>query len=245
VREDGGAAVRKTFHAGPPELRAAQARAEYERLQRFAAALAGVPGAACPQPLELLHDPPGVRMSHAAGEDLFAWLAHGRLDARERARLAGVMAAALVAYVGACGEPLPDFKFDNLLYDAAAGTLTFVDLGAPQDAVAPEPGLSPYEVMAGDLLGSLVFQSARPRHALPRRRYAATAALARALVDALADAGAAPLRPEAIARAGRAAYRRCAYGRSARRSAWYAIAGPLLGRRVRLDGASVGPVAPR
>jgi hypothetical protein len=237
--------VRKTFHAGPRELRDDEARSEFARLERFAATLESVPGAACPRPLELLADPPGLRMVHAAGVDLFGLLGRERLDAATREQLAATMAAAVVAYVRELGEPLPDFKFDNILYDAGAGTLTFVDLGPPQDAVAPERGLSDYEITVGDLLGSVIFQSARPQYALARRRHAETVALAVAVVRALRAAGAQPLRDAELVRAGRAAYRRCAFGRSVRRSAWYATAGRVLGRRIALGEATVGPVAPR
>jgi hypothetical protein len=235
--------VRKTFHVGPQAVRARQAQEELTRLERFAASLEDVPGVACPRPLELLSDPPGLRMAHAPGANLFALLGGRLIDASARERLATPIAAAVAAYVGALGEPLPDFKFDNLLYDAATDTLTFVDLGAPQDAVAPAPGLSPYEISAGDMLASVVFQSARPRHALERRRHAHSVALAVAVVRALRATGAGPLRDAELAAATAAAYRRCAFGRSARRSAWYATAGYALGRRIALGSVTVGPVA--
>lgn len=244
VLEDGGrVAVRKTFHDGPRELRAALARQEFGRLERFAAALDGVPGAACPRPLELLGDPPGLRMEHAAGSNLYALLRRVRLDAAMRASLATTIAAAAVAYVRATGEPLPDLKLDNMLYDPASATLTFVDLGAPQDATAPAPGLSDYEVMAGDLLGSVLFQSARPGHAPRRRQHTETSALAAAVVAALRAAGARPLRDAEVVRAAQATYRRCAFGRGSRRTAWYATAGYLLGRRISLGDATAAPLA--
>ncbi len=245
MREGGrDGAVRKTFHGGPVDQRAALAAAEFTRLERFAAALTDVPGAACPRPLELLSVPPGLRMEHAPGVDLFELLGREPLAAATRARLAQTMAAAITAYVGALGEPLPDFKFDNVLYDAPAGTLTFVDLGPPQDAVPAAGGLSAYEITLGDLLGSIVFQSARPRNALPRARHAEAAALAVAVHGALVSAGAAPLRTAELVRAAEAAYRRCALGRSLRRDAWYATAGWVLGRRIALGGATFGPRAP-
>ena len=243
VRERGAPVVRKTFHEGPYEVRAAQARREFTRLERFAVALNDVPGAACPRPLELLADPPGVRMEHAAGVDLFAFLAHHRFDAATRARVADTIAAGIAAYVRALREPLPDFKFDNLLYQPAAGLLTFVDLGAPQDALELDDRLSPYEVMMGDLLGYVVFQSARPKYALRRRQHAETAALAAAVLRALRGAEL-PLREPELVGAAQAAYRRCALGRSLHRSAWYASVGYLLGRRVALQEATVGPLAP-
>jgi surface antigen len=236
--------VRKTFHDGPVAGREAMARCEFARLERFAAALEAVPGAACPLPLELLTDPPGLRMQRAAGVDLFAFLQRHRLGAPLRERLATTMAAAIQAYVRALGEPCPDFKFDNVLFDPVDATLTFVDLGAPQDAVAPAAGLSPYEVTAGDLLGSVIFQSARPGRLHHRRQHAETAALAAALVHALQGNDGVQLRPAELARAAEAAYRRCAFGRSRRRSAWYATAGYALGRRVRTGSVTVGPPAP-
>lgn len=235
--------MRKTFHDGPRAEDERRAREEFGRLERFAEALAGVPGAACPRPLELLTDPPGLRMAHAPGENLFELLGRRRVDAATRDRIATTTAAAVGAYVAALGEPLPDFKFDNLLYDEPTETLTFVDLGAPQGALAPDPGLSAYEVCAGDMLASVVFQSARPRLALHRRQHAQSVALSVAVVRALRAAGAAPLRDAELVRAERAAFRRCAYGRSAPRDAWYAVAGYVLGRRIALGPVTVGPVA--
>jgi hypothetical protein len=182
-------------------------------------------------------------MAHAPGTNLFELLGGRLIDGAARERLATPIAAAVGAYVGALGEPLPDFKFDNLLYDAATETVTFVDFGAPQDAVAPAPGLSPYEISVGDMLASVVFQSARPRHALDRRRHAQSVALAVAVVGALRAAGAGPLRDAELAAATTAAYRRCALGRSTRRNAWYATAGYALGRRIALGSVTVGPVA--
>ncbi len=234
--------MRKTFHDGPRAAREHLAREEFARLERFAAALADVPGVSCPRPLELLADPPGLRMEHAPGTNVLELLGGRRIDAPAGERLAAPIAAGVVAYVGALGEPLPDLKFDNLLWHGPSGELAFVDLGAPQDAVASAPGLSPYEISAGDLLGSVVFQSARPRHALERRRHARSAALAVAVVRALRAGGAGPLRDRELAAATATAYRRCAFGRSARRNAWYATAGYALGRRIALDSLTVGPV---
>ena len=235
--------MRKTFHDGPQAVGARLAQEEFARLERFAAALEDVPGAACPPPLELLSGPPGLRMAHAPGANLFALLGDRLIDATACERLAAPIAAGVVAYVGALGEPLPDLKFDNLLYDAATDTVTFVDLGAPQDAVAPAPGLSPYEISGGDMLASVVFQSARPRHVLDRRRHAQSVALAVAVVRALRAAGAGPLRDAELAAATTAAYRRCTFGRSAQRSTWYATAGYALGRRIALGSVTVGPAA--
>jgi hypothetical protein len=94
------------------------------------------------------------------------------------------------------------------------------------------------------MLGSVVFQSARPRHLLRRREHAESVALAVAVVAALRARGAAPLRDAELVRAGRCAYRRCAFGRSVRRSAWYATAGRLFGRRIALGELRLGPLGP-
>lgn len=237
--------MRKTFHAGSVQQRGDLARGEFTRLARFSVALERVPGAACPRPLELLSDPPGVRMTRVAGVDLFAFLRRGGLDDDTRNRLAATMAAAIGAYVEALGEPHPDFKFDNVLYDAAGGGLAFVDLGLPQDATAPPPEAGAHEVMLGDLLGSVVFQSAQPRHILHRAQHRRTASLALAVVRAVVALPGARVREEHVAGAAAAAYRRCAFGRSLPRSAWYATIGLVAGCRVRLSARGVGPVLPR
>lgn len=236
--------MRKTFHDGPRELRDAQAQQEFTRLERFSAALAEVPGAACPRPLELLVGSPGLRMEHAAGVDLSSFFHRQRLDEATRERIADTMAAAIGVYVRTMDEPLPDFNFGNVLYDPPADMLTFVDFGAPQDAVAAEHALSHYESTVGDLLGSVVFQSARPRYALRRGQHAESVAMAAAVLRALRAAGDEPLRDEELTRAARAAYRRCAFGRNARRDAWYATAGYVLGRRVPLGQITFGPLPP-
>ncbi|MGI8729581.1 MAG: hypothetical protein ACR2LK_06250 [Solirubrobacteraceae bacterium] len=237
--------MRKTFHAGSEHQRHEQAGAEFARLQRFSAALASVPDAQCPRPLEMLFDPPGLRMTYVAGVDLFTFLRRGRLDDAARDGLAATMAAAIDAYVGALGEPHPDFKFENVLYDAAGGGLAFVDLGLPQDATQPLPGASPYETTLGDLLGSVVFQSVQPRHVLRRGQHRRTVALGLAVMLAVARLPGAAVRDEYVSRVAAAAYRRCAFGGGASRSAWYATVGLLAGRRVRLRAQTAGPVLPR
>lgn len=245
VLEGDRGVVRKTFHEGTTELRQELARAEFDRLRRFSAALVDVPGAACPRPLELLSEPPGLRMEWAPGVCLLEFLRHHAVDNRTRDRLAATMAAAVRAYVEALGEPYHDFKFDNMLYDAAGGRLTFVDLGLPQDALPPDPRASAYEITMGNFLGSVVFQTARPKYLLNRRQHRSTVMLASAVVAALARDGEAEMRPAHLVGAARAAYLRCTFGRgSVRRSAWYGTVGYALGRRMRLGEATFGPIPP-
>jgi hypothetical protein len=245
VLEDGEDVVRKTFHDGPAALRHEMARSEFDRLRHFSAALEDVPGAACPRPLELLAEPaPGLRMERAPGVRLFEFLALHRLPPERREQLAGTIAAAVRAYVGTLGEPYLDLNFDNVLYDAPSGSLTFVDLGPPQGMTPPDPSWSDYEVTVGNLLGSVVFQSGRPRYILHRRRHGDAGELAAAVVRSLASAVDGQLRPAALLGAARAAYVRCAFGRAAARSAWYGTVGYAFCRRVRLPQATFGPVAP-
>lgn len=244
MREAGGVAVRKTFHDGPLAVRAAQASEEFRRLERFSAALRTVRGAECAHPLELIADPPGVRMELSRGVDLFDYLGRRRIAVGERDHLAATIAAGVVAYVDALDEPLPDLKLANLLYAPEAGIVTFVDLGAPQDAGPRLPGASPFELTAGDLLGSVIFDSARPSCAFPRRRHTDAIALSTGVVKALPGCGAAPLREEQVARAARAAFARCALGRGARHDLWFATVGYLLARRIALGSVSAGPLTP-
>jgi len=187
-------------------------------------------------------------MERAAGVNLTGFLTRHRLDPATRVDVARTMADALGVYVNVLGEALPDFNFGNVLYDWTEGTLTFVDLGEPQDAVPGRLGLglglSDYELSVGDLLGSIVFQSARPRYLLRRRQHVESVALAVAVVGALQAAGRGPLRSAELMRAAGEAYRRCAFGRSISRSAWYATFGYLVGRRISLGERTFGPLAP-
>lgn len=154
-------------------------------------------------------------MERAPGVGLFEFLARQRLPPERRRQLGETIAAAVLTYVVTLGEPHPDLHFDNVLFDAPSGTMTFVDLGAPQGLVPPDPSWSDCEITVGNLLGSVVFQSGRPRYILHRRRNGEAGKLAAQVVRSVASAVGGQLRPPALLGAARAAYVRCAFGRAA------------------------------
>jgi hypothetical protein len=241
VLEEDGTVVRKTFHDGAAEELAA---AELTRLERFAAALESVEGATCPQPLGRVDDPPGFRMRFVEGASFLAVLGVAPIDDAQLAAYAGVMAAALDAYVDAVGEPYRDFKLDNVLLDESEA-LVFLDVGDPQDAGEPAPGDSPYEISVGNFVASLVFESARPRGLLAQRTaHQRSSRLAVLLAQELRARGR-ELRADRLAAAARRDYVRSTFGRrSPARTVWYGTVGLAAGCRVPLPGAPVGPVAP-
>lgn len=242
VREADGVAVRKTFTAGSLEERIRMADDELARLDRFHAALAGVPGATCPRPLGRIDGPaPGYRMSWVEGEDLAVHLDRRRVPDAELARMGRTIAVALRAYVAALGEPYYDLKIGNVLV-APTGDLGFVDVGLPEGAVPPVAEDTAYEVSVGNLLASMVFDSGRPLYFFRRRYHRQSGVVAAALVAALQDAGR-PLHSDHLLAETERAYRRNTFGRgSPVRTLWYASVGRLVGRRFRTAAGVVGPV---
>jgi hypothetical protein len=168
--EEDGLTVRKTYRGGDPVALLALAQREYERLDRFSRALASVPGATCPAPLQVADGShPSIRMRRASGERLSDRLRRRADEPADLTRLADVLAASLVVYVSTFGEPYYDFHFRNMLYDPSAGEVTFLDFAVPEHLVAARERLdrlSPVEVSLGNLMGSSLFESIRPRHVL-------------------------------------------------------------------------------
>ena len=242
VLEADGRSVRKTFHDGTMLERQRLADEEMSRLVRFRAALTQVPGATCPEPLGPVEGaPPGFRMSWIQGEHLMEHLDRRAEYAGRPADIGVTIAAALMAYVEAVGEPYHDLKHDNILV-RPSGELAFLDLGLPQDYVPPDPADSPYEASVANLLASLVFESARPKWLLHRRLHRQSALLAEALVAALRDSGA-TVRGDRLFAAAKRAYLRVTFHRGRpSRTAWYATVGWVAGRGVRLPEGRFRPV---
>jgi hypothetical protein len=242
VLEEERGTVRKTFSGCPREEGRALARAELTRLRVLETALGSVPGASCPHALELVDSPaPGLRMTFADGENLVGVLARP-VPGENLQAMVRTIAAALRAYVDALGEPYHDFKFDNVLHDATTGVLTFVDLGLPQDWRPPAPAHTPLEVSLGQLLGSVVFETARPVHVARRHLRRQIGDLAVGVVAAVVASGEA-VRHDHLAHATRDAYLRATFHRRIpSRTAWYATVGYARGRRLRLPGGVISPV---
>ncbi len=242
VHEAGGRTVRKTFSTGPAADGERMAVAEMSRLARFSAALVDEPVASCPRPLELVHDPePGYRMTWVEGEDLADHLTDRTVPDDRLVDIGRTIARALHAYVTAVGEPYHDLKLGNVLV-APGGDLVFVDVGPPQGDLRPADADDAYEVSVGNLLASVVFDSARPLWFVRGRMRRQNAAVAAAVVDTLGQE-VRPLRGDVLKLAAEHAYRRNTFGRgSAPRTLWYATVGRAVGRRVRTSAVAVGPV---
>ena len=230
-----GDLVRKTFTGGDHEAQLRLAARESERLHAFRAALEHVDGATCPEVLRLVPGPPPeVRMARAPGEPLLRVLAGRTLAAAVLAALADVAAAALRCYVDTFGEPYEDFQFDNMLYDEASGTLTFLDFDLPEELRRPATHLRPVDATVGNLVGSTVFQSARPTWLRRRRQHRQATTLCVLIVDRLVADGSVEV--DGIIGAARAAYLRSAAAGPWFRQVWYAVIAPAVARQVRLGG---------
>jgi hypothetical protein len=245
VREAGGQTVRKSFSTGSRAESEQAAAEELSRLVRFSAALVDVPGADCPRPLgPVLAPEPGYLMSWVEGEILVDHLSRRVVPEEELREMGRTIARALGAYVTAVQEPYSDLKLGNILV-GPGGVLTFVDFGPPQDYEVPPGSETAYETSVGNLLASLVFESARPRSFLHRRMHRQGAVVATALVHALREAGR-PLREDLLIASARRAYRRSTFGRrSLTRTAWYATAGRAIAISVRTPAGLVGPASLR
>jgi hypothetical protein len=216
---------------------------ELDHLGRFRIALEAIPGATCPEPVGLVDEPaPGFRMRFARGIEVIDLLRAENLGKEGVEAHARTMALVLEAYIEHIGEPYRDFKLRNMLYDRREQQLVFVDLGEPQDAGAPDPGDSPYEVSVGNFLASMLFESARPKYRTSPRLHRQSKVLALALVAELRGRGAG-LRPERLQAIARRDYLRSTFGRrSPARTAWYATVGWALGLRIPLPGGEIAVV---
>ena len=232
--------VDKTFLGGDPVARLHEAEVEFHRLQRLCDVVGAYPVAAAARPLELLPGPPPtVRMTAVPGRPLLEVL---RWEALPRERLEEIAATAgrvLVAYVAASGEPYPDFQFDNLLFQEK--TVGFVDLGVPDQGIADLPGVTALEVSLGHLVGSTMFQSARPKWLLRLRQRRQAAELCTAIVEYVNRTSPTSVRARNIRLVAHDAYRRCVLGGSWRKRIWYGTVGYARATRMRPLGAELGP----
>lgn len=242
VVEEGGGAVRKTFFGDDPRALLRLAEAEFGRLQQFHRALGDVTGAGSPRPIEIRSDPEVViRMERAPGRPLLDVLRHRDLAPDLVERLAAVAAAAVTRYVDALGEPYADFQFDNMLFDEASEGLTFLDLGPPDGGHPPPPGSPALELTLGNLIGSTVFQSARPRWALASRQHRQAVALCSRIVERVDRFEGRALAPGDLHACAVAAYQRCAFKEGWAGWIWYRSVGYFLARRPRILGLRFSP----
>lgn len=232
VVEPGGAIVCKTFSGAPPPLARRLAWREFDRLERFSAALRDFAGAACPRPIEIVEGPtPRLRMERAPGISLPTLLGNHPLQPGTESQLASTIVQAVDCYIELFEEPYYDLHFRNMLYDRSSQTLTFVDYGFPDGSVLP-PLVSPHDVSLGNLIGSTIFESARPKWLLRRRQHRQSSRLCAAIVARFLDARHRQVTLTGLRAASQAAYERSAFPGASSRRVWYASAGYLLAIRV-------------
>jgi hypothetical protein len=229
VVEEGGAVVRKSF-TGPDG--ALEATREYECLQRFHGALGTTGAARCPRPIELAMSPtPFVRMERAPGVPLNVYLARHGLDDQELDELGATLATGVTTYVEAVGEPYFDFHLRNLVYEPSRGAVTFVDFGVPftfdHALIDRVRALAPLDASAGQLLGSTLFEVARPRTLLNRRRHAQSLRLVDKVLDRLATGR------DDVRSVARASYAASAASGGAPALVWHRTIGNIASARAR------------
>jgi hypothetical protein len=160
--EAGGSIVRKVF-IGPRDQSLANARREFEYLQRLWSALVELPHVTCPEPLELVEDGEvAVRMRRMPGELLQTYLLSRRHPDILLARLAVSVVDVHEAYVNTFHEPHFDFILANMLYDESAGVLTLLDFSRPRHHVVTTAVADPAVVAFGGLLGSALYAASFP-----------------------------------------------------------------------------------
>jgi hypothetical protein len=232
VLEPGGTTVAKTFFGAPPSLLWTLAEREFERLERFSAALQDVEGAACPRPIELVGgSTPKIRMERASGIPLSTLLGERPFAREIHHRLVATVSRALDVYVEVLAEPYHDLHFGNMLYDPLSRTLTFVDLGLPPRSFSAPP-VSPHDASLGNLIGSTIFESARPQWLRRQRQHRQSSLLCAAIVGSFLDAGHPGVTRRGLCEAGRAAYERYAFPGAWSRRMWYGSVGYLVAKRI-------------
>jgi hypothetical protein len=237
----GAGVVEKTFLVGGGDA-LVDAEEEFRRLQILSEVVGDEARSASPEPLGLLPGPPPtIRMGAVAGRPLLAVLRERRLPRAQLEDVAATAAQVLMAYVGASGSAYYDFQFDNMLYDEVSATVGFVDLGLPERGTTDPAGLTPLEVSLGNLIGSTIFQSARPRWLIQRRQHRQAAQLCRAIVRRTLARTPDSLRMAGIRRAAQDTYRRCALGGPRAKRLWYSSVGYVLATRMRSEGTWFGP----
>ena len=238
--EADGSTVRKTFHGDDLWSLGQLAAREFERMSAFHDVLQDVDGAACPAPLDLvLHPEPYLRMERAAGMPLQDHLAQNVWEPERYGRVAGIMASALLRYVGTFAEPYWDFILRNMFYDPAAEAVTFLDFGIPtiyEPILAELRTTHPVDVSLGGLVASSVFEAARPRRLVRRLEHRQAPQLALAVLErCLEDPDGLDVSGEGVRKAAHAAYGVAGSGGPWSRRLWYRGVGPVLAPPSKID----------
>ncbi|MDQ3432302.1 MAG: aminoglycoside phosphotransferase family protein [Actinomycetota bacterium] len=230
--EADGETVRKTFWDGELAVREQHAIREADRLGLFREALQSTPHASCPRPIDLVAEPDAysVRMSLVRGLPLPLHLRTARLEADLLAHLSSTLASALLVYVETFDEPYCDFHLRNMIYEPRTGVVSFLDFGMPNRPWSPADlaALSPLEISLGNLIGSSMFESLRPRCWFRLRQHRQALALCWAVVErvsrldhAAGAAGTGDVSADGVQRAAHLAFDRAAFTGAWYRQLWY------------------------
>jgi hypothetical protein len=139
---------------------------------RFFEALSRHEGVTCPRIIARdLFPPPRLVMGLCPGQPLSLFLRRiEELDSRT-AEIANKIHQGLDIYTCLFEEPYYDLCFQNILYDEATGTVTFLDFGVPEGIDKKSKG-SPLEASLGNLVGWACYDMVRPSCLFaPKRGY--------------------------------------------------------------------------
>lgn len=164
--------VVKSFSRLDRRLAVDKVEREVAQATRFGEALARKEGLACPQILAWELDPvPRIVMRLCRGEPLSRFLSGLRERDTRIEKIAGRVSEGLRIYIDLFGEPYYDFSFQNMLYNEATSTLTFLDFSAPDRLEQAHDG-TPLEMSLGHFVGWSCYEMARPaRLVSPRHGY--------------------------------------------------------------------------
>jgi putative peptidoglycan lipid II flippase len=229
IEFEADAPVARKYFTGPDA--AARATYEFERMNAFADALAGHGRLDAARGIEVVEGPrPTLRMSRLAGIALTEHLARTKLTADDVAMIAGALHDGLTSYTTTTGEPYYDFHLRNCVHDAPTKRFGLIDFGVPEHFAGAELG-SALEVSLGNLVGSTVFEAARPYQLLRRRQRAQTLRVCAAVLASFQPGTDGDPTWAGIERAARVTWDRCAAKGGRVRRLWYRTAGYVLARR--------------
>src|SRR4029079_11700964 len=104
------------------------------------------------------------------GTPLITYLRTNTLGPRGLFKLTERMHDGLEHYTAATGEPLYDFHVRNCMLDAESERLGIIDFGIPDQFAGGTQGLAPVDLSLGNLVGSAIYEAARPYQVLHTRR---------------------------------------------------------------------------
>lgn len=230
--------IRKTFHGHGGAPHAAVAR-EHERLLMFHHALSGRPDVSCPRPIQLsLDGEPYVRMECADGLPMTRHLNDVEIGPDQRQAYGRAIAEGLLVYVETFDEPYWDLHFRNMFVAPNARRITLFDFDIPEPEALRRERLSHFtavEISLGNLVGSTVFNAARPNQIRYGRLRRQSVLLAQQVVDVTMEqcrqrSLQLPTR-DAVAQVARICFSLSADSGNRVRRCWYASSGRAMARR--------------